>query len=381
MRKLLTLLALCTPAHVAMAQTTMNIYQSNGSVLQIPLSSIDSITYTVGNPGQLATLTTLPIGNIAATSATSGGNITANGGTAVTQRGVVWSTSPNPTTANSQTSDGSGTGSYTSNLTGLAPSTTYYVRAYATNSAGTAYGNQLSYTTTSGGGGGGILNPNLTYGSMTDQDGNTYATIQIGGQEWMAQNLATSIYRNGDIIPTGLSNSQWENTTSGAYGIYNDNPAYGFLYGNLYNWYAVNDPREVCPTGWHVPTDQDWTTLFVTLDPNTDQNAIWQNPSSLLTGGLMKSTVMYDLNGEGQGYWYPPNVSATNLSGFSALPAGYKKISGGHEESYLTTAYWWSSTAVNFTTAYNRAIYSSVGNAYRIVLDKKYGCSIRCVRD
>ena len=132
------------------AQTIMNIHQSNGTVLQIPLNTIDSITYTISNPGNLATLTTLPIGNVANTTATSGGNITANGGTTVTQRGVVWSTSPNPTTANNQSSDGSGTGNYTSNLTGLSSNTTYYVRAYAINSAGTAYGNQLSFTTTGG---------------------------------------------------------------------------------------------------------------------------------------------------------------------------------------------------------------------------------------
>ena len=129
------------------AQTTMNIYQSNGSVLQIPLNTIDSITYTIGNPGQLATLSTLPVGNITGNAATSGGNITNNGGTPVTQRGVVWSTSPSPTTANNQSSDGSGTGNYTSTLTGLTASTTYYVRAYATNSAGTAYGNQVQFTT------------------------------------------------------------------------------------------------------------------------------------------------------------------------------------------------------------------------------------------
>ena len=134
----------------AHSQTIMNIYQNNGTVLQIPLNSIDSITYTIGNPGQLATLSTLPIGNITGTAATSGGNITNNGGSPVTQRGVVWSTGPNPTTANNQSTDGSGTGNYTSNLTGLTANTTYYVRAYAINSAGTAYGNELSFTTTGG---------------------------------------------------------------------------------------------------------------------------------------------------------------------------------------------------------------------------------------
>jgi hypothetical protein len=129
------------------AQTSMNIYQSNGTVLQIPISSIDSITYTLSNPGNLATINTLPIGNTSSSSATSGGSISATGGSLVTQRGVCWSTAQNPTTANSSTNDGSGTGSFTSNLTGLTANTTYYVRAYAINSAGTAYGNELMFTT------------------------------------------------------------------------------------------------------------------------------------------------------------------------------------------------------------------------------------------
>jgi hypothetical protein len=129
------------------AQTTMNIYQSNGTVLQIPISSIDSITYTINNPGNLATLTTLPIGNITSEASTSGGSISSTGGSLVTQRGICWSTSQNPTTANSSTNDGNGAGSFTSSLTGLSSNTTYYVRAYAINSAGTAYGNELMFTT------------------------------------------------------------------------------------------------------------------------------------------------------------------------------------------------------------------------------------------
>lgn len=132
------------------AQTIMNIHQSNGTVLQIPINTIDSITYTITNPGNLATLTTTAASSITDISAVSGGNITNDGGTLITQRGICYSTNPSPTTANTLIISGSGTGSFTSNLTGLSASTTYYVRAYATNSAGTAYGNELSFTTTGG---------------------------------------------------------------------------------------------------------------------------------------------------------------------------------------------------------------------------------------
>ena len=131
------------------AQTTMNIYQSNGTVLQIPISSIDSITYTINNPGNLATIATLPIGNTTSTSASSGGSISATGGSLVTQRGVCWSTAQNPTTANSKTTESGTIGSFTSNITGLTPSTLHYVRAYATNASGTSYGAQVSFTTAS----------------------------------------------------------------------------------------------------------------------------------------------------------------------------------------------------------------------------------------
>jgi hypothetical protein len=130
------------------AQTIMNIHLNDGDVIQIPLNTIDSITYTVIATGDLATVSTAPIDNITSTSAASGGNVSDDGGSPVTQRGVCWSTSPNPTTANSLTNDGSGTGNFNSNLTGLTDFTTYYLRAYAINSAGTAYGEEFSFIAT-----------------------------------------------------------------------------------------------------------------------------------------------------------------------------------------------------------------------------------------
>jgi hypothetical protein len=155
----------------------------------------------------LPTLTTIAIENVTNNSATSGGSITADGGSPVTQRGICWATTQNPTTANNTAVSGSGTGSFTANLTGLTANTTYYVRAYAINTAGTAYGNQLSFTTTSGGTGGSQFNPNLTYGSVSDIDGNTYKTIQIGSQVWMAENLRTTKYRDGSNIPVVTDNT------------------------------------------------------------------------------------------------------------------------------------------------------------------------------
>jgi uncharacterized protein (TIGR02145 family) len=338
------------------AQTIMNIHQSNGTVLQIPTNTIDSITYTINNPANLATINTLPIGNITSNTASSGGNITNNGGTNVTQRGVVWSTNTNPTTANSSTSNGSGTGSFTSNLIGLTASTTYYVRAYAINSAGTSYGNQVSFTTNAGGGGI-VTNP----GAGVTFDGYTYASIVLGnGQEWMAENLRTTTYRNGDPIPNVTDPNQWSALTIGAWAHCDNNSQYENPYGKLYNWYAVGDPRNVCPTGWHVPTDAEYTLLTDYLGGEP------------VAGGKMKST--------GTQYWQSPNTDATNESGFSGLPGGIR-LNGGIFDSIGNYGCWWSSTESNTSSAWLRYLDYTIGYVPRYNSDKKAGFSVRCLRD
>ena len=155
MKKLLILLLFIICGDVLNAQTTMNIHQSNGTVLQLPLNTIDSITYTINNQVSLAIISTLPVGNITSSSAVSGGNITNNGGSTVTERGICWNTMPTPTTANNKIASGSGVGNFIVNIDGLSENTMYYARAYAVNSAGTSYGNELSFTTSSSGGSGG----------------------------------------------------------------------------------------------------------------------------------------------------------------------------------------------------------------------------------
>jgi uncharacterized protein (TIGR02145 family) len=360
-------LALLLMGLSASAQTIMNIYQNNGTVLQIPLSSIDSITYTVNNPGNLATLTTLPMGNITATSAVSGGNITNGGGTPVTQRGVCWSTAPNPTTANNTTSDGSGLGSYTSTLTGLVAGATYYVRAYAINSAGTAYGNQVQFTA-AGGGGGIVSNPGagVTFG------GYTYATVVLGnGQEWMAENLRTTTYANGDPIPNVTDNTAWNQLTTGAWAHYDNNASYENPYGKLYNWYAVSDPRNVCPTNWHVPTDAEWNTLVGYLDPTYDPNAI--GSQSVTAGGKMKST--------GTQYWIAPNTGATNESGFSGLPGGSRASDSGAFGNLGFLGWWWSASESGAETAWTRDLGLNSAGLVRFNNPKRDGFSVRCLRD
>ena len=341
---------------VAQAQTIMNIHQSNLTVLSLPLNTIDSITYTITNPGSLAILTTLPIGNITDIAATTGGNITNDGGTLITQRGVVWSTTPSPTTANNSTTNGSGTGSFTSNLTSLTASTTYYVRAYATNSAGTAYGNEVSFTTTAGGGGI-VTNP----GAGVNFNGYTYTSIVLGnGQEWMAENLRTTTYANGDPIPNVTDDTQWLNLTTGAWVHYNNDSQYENPYGKLYNWYTVADTRNVCPTGWHVPSDAEWTVLTDYLGGES------------VAGGKMKST--------GTQYWQSPNTDATNESGFSGLPGGNRNY-GATFDTIGTRGFWWSSTEDGAYVAWYRYLDYGLGTAGRFNYSDGLGFSVRCLRD
>jgi uncharacterized protein (TIGR02145 family) len=341
-------------AFAVVSQTTMNIHQSNGTVLQIPLNTIDSITYTIPNPGNLAVISTLAINNITSTTASSGGDISNDGGTLVTQRGVVWSTSPNPTTAGSSTNDGSGVGAFSSTLSGLSGNTTYYIRAYATNSAGTSYGNELSFTTTSGGGI--VSNP----GAGVIFDGNNYTSVVLGnGQEWMAENLRSTIYANGDPIPNVQDQVQWNSLTTGAWVHSNNDIQFDNPYGKLYNRYAVNDSRNICPTGWHVPTDSDWDLFTNYLG------------GVAVAGGKMKLA--------GTLYWLSPNTDATNESGFSGLPGGARTPVGfgGNPGTGSVGLYWTSSIGSNPKDLN----YNDSWLSFTYPASDSWGASVRCLKD
>jgi uncharacterized protein (TIGR02145 family) len=306
---------------------------------------------------------------ITSNAAIIGGNVTHDGGTPVTARGVAYGTSATPTTSGTITTDGTGMGVFTSTLTGLNPSTTYYVRAYATNSVGTAYGNEVSFITTA--------IPSFTCGTSTvsDVDGNNYNTVQIGNQCWTQSNLKVSKYRNGDHIPTGLSDSAWVNNTSGAYVIYNNDSLNDTLYGKLYNHYAVMDTRGLCPTGWHVPTDGEWNVMAKYLDLNADTvcNSCWQ---SAIAGGALKSTAIQPTPGG----WTPPNSGATNSSNFTALPGGIQFFDSRFV-NLGTNGNWWSMSFSGSYFALYRELQFDFGAIYRGVHYRTNGFSVRCLRD
>ncbi|MFM8838128.1 MAG: FISUMP domain-containing protein, partial [Bacteroidota bacterium] len=196
-------------------------------------------------------------------------------GSGVFERGICWGTSPNPTVSGNKMVVGSGGYGFTQVISGsMVVNQLHYARAYARTSSGIFYSNEKTFTPAPG-------QPCPGVSTVTDIDGNVYQGIQIGTQCWTQSNLKVSKYRNGDNIPTGLSNSAWDTTTSGAYAIYNNDPVNDGLYGKLYNHYAVTDSRGLCPTGWHVPSDAEWTTLENHLGGIS------------VAGGALKSTSMH----------------------------------------------------------------------------------------
>ena len=290
-----------------------------------------------------------------------GFEITDIGGAPITAKGVCWSTSHNPTTDNNKVEAG-GESLVVSHchIGGLEKSTTYYVRAYATNSVGTAYGNEVSFTTPES-----LppiaFNPNLEYGSVTDIDGNTYKTIQIGTQTWITENLKTTKYNDGSPILFGTGGpagyTDWFDSGDGNYGYYNgaycwyDNDAntYKNAFGAIYNWHAVGTGK-LCPVGWHVPTISDWTTLIVTL------------------GGVVEA-----FNETTENAMIYCSDNSINESGFTPVLAG--ELYGW---GFLPSSFWWSATPRS--TELREAAYLMSFSIYSYE-PKSYGYSVRCLKD
>ena len=257
----------------------------------------------------ISTLTTIDASNILITTATSGGNITDDGGSLITARGVCWSKVVNPTINDSKSNDSSGTGNFSSALTSLESNTKYYVRAYSTNKLGTYYGNQIEF----------ITDGNIgDISSFSDIDGNNYgAIVMCDNKVWATENLNVSHYRNGDEIPQVTDKTEWRNLKTGAWCYYDNDPSKG----KLYNWYAVNDTRGLAPEGWSVPTKSELIQLINCLGGEYE------------AAKKMMSKDRWEYN---IGY-------ATNESGFNALPEGTRTWSGSFN-SYNVSGQWWTST-------------------------------------
>ncbi len=318
--------------------------------------------------------------NITDSTATCGVNVLSDGGATVTERGVCWSTSPNPTTSDNHTTDGSGIGSFTSNITGLLSGTIYYMRAYATNSVGTSYGDEITFTTHYSHTPASHSCPGMA--TVTDYDGNTYNTVLIGNQCWMKENLRTTHYANGASIPLGSSTS-----VTTAYCYYpNSDSSNVFMYGYLYNWPAVmhgtnssssipSCVQGICPNGWHVPSDAEWTQL---TDYVSSQSQYVCGESSSSIAKALASHAKWNISSNTCAVG---NVlSDNNATGFSALPAG-NYYSTGNDSPFNTYALFWSTTGTGHNGAYCRHL-SYYGNSMsRQANGYEHRCSVRCIWD
>ena len=215
-----------------------------------------------------------------------------------------------------------------------------------------------------------VHNADISYGTMTDQDGNLYKTVIIGTQEWMAENLRTTHYRNGDPIQNIPVNTDWDGTNvsaTGAWCYYNNDVAFDCPYGKLYNYYATVDSDGLCPFGWHIPTDSEWDTLINFLDTNANGGS-----STNTAGGFLKSAGTY--------YWSGTNTGGNNSVGFAALPGGYRNYLGIFSSTGIL-GYYWSRTGIGSTTAYSRVFGNSTSSVTRNAPNRREGQSVRCVRD
>jgi uncharacterized protein (TIGR02145 family) len=212
-------------------------------------------------------------------------------------------------------------------------------------------------------------NPEIPYGSMTDQAGNIYKTIEIGSQTWMAENLKTTKYNDNKDIPNVTGNSAWSNLTTPAYSWYdNDEAKNKPLYGALYNWFTVNTGK-LCPTGWHVPTDTEFKTLETYLGMSVAQ------ADGISWRGTDQGTQLKNSSG------WKAGENGTNISGFSALPGGYRFQQDGAFNNKGELSYWWSSNESGPTKGYYRRLDGSNAGVYRESAIKTAGKYIRCVKD
>jgi uncharacterized protein (TIGR02145 family) len=203
------------------------------------------------------------------------------------------------------------------------------------------------------------LEGNITYDSITDIDGNTYKTVTIGTQTWMAENLKVTKYNDGIAIPNVTDNTEWKELTTGALCDYGNTPSNSETYGKLYNWHAVNTGK-LCPTGWHVPSDAEWTELTDYLGGRS------------VAGGKLKET--------GTTHLASPNTGATNETGFTALPGGFRGYDGAFY--YIGYhGYWWSATENGSNNAWYRLMGFNFSTVARHNYYKELGVSVRCVRD
>jgi uncharacterized protein (TIGR02145 family) len=301
------------------------------------------ITYNF-TTNELPIVVTDSVSNVTTGSGNISGTVQSSSSSPIIARGICWSFNPQPTLNDNIITSGTGNGSFNKNIVGLLNSTTCYARAYATNGMGTSYGSVVSFTTSTF---------SATIGQGVIFDGYNYQTVVYGnGQEWFAENLRTTMYANGDPIPNIIDDNVWYYSTNGAWSHYSHNSQYDNPYGKIYNGFAVLDSRNVCPSGWHLPTVSDFTNLI-----------------NYLGGPIVSSDKMRVV---GTQYWAGPNTNASNESLFSAYPGGFRLgyIYPSPFDNLGTSAWFWT------TGSYS--VFELGGFNWE---NNNGGCSVRCIKN
>jgi len=324
---------------------------------------------------KIPVVTTEAVTDITNTSAVCKGNVISCGGSYWVNRGIIWSNiiqEPTNKDEGRWSDAGSHTGIFLTMLDYLTPGTTYYMRTYASNDAGVGYGSIIKFSTSGSALGEINFNKDLQYGTISDINGNSYKTIIIGPQTWMAENLRATRYNDGTDIPKVTDLAKWVNLTTPGYCWYlNEESGYKNIYGGLYNWHAVNTGK-LCPAGWHVPADEEWEALVSYLGGED------------VAGGKLKES--------GNSHWIPTNagITATNASGFTALPGGtHWGVKTDPLSYYSQLGYlgeYWSRSECNdpgfgFYGAYTRSVSFASESCDRGAYTRPQGLSVRCIRD
>jgi len=311
---------------------------------------------------EVPSLTTAEAISICQKTAMSGGTIISDNGSTIVSRGICWSKDHDPTLGDSIKISDSGLPSFTAMMRPLDVNETYYVRAWATNRAGTSYGNEITLKT-------------LEYGNLSDLDNNPYRTIIIGSQEWMADNLRTTKYSNGETIPNITTDDEWNQQIDGAFCWYENNESsYKNLYGALYNWYTVADIRGICPAGWHVPGDADWTVLTDYLTAN----GYGYGGSGEDIAKSLSATLGWTVNSfEGT---VGNDQPANNWSGFEAVPGGVRIKNGPFAVAGYTSSMW-SASEHSFTYGNAISLSGEFNSVFRGYTFKQDGGAVRCLKD
>jgi uncharacterized protein (TIGR02145 family) len=336
---ILVLLSMSSFTVFSQSLPVLRIYKTDTSITAIPLNEIDSLVHGTIVP---VNLTLLDVKSIKNTSALCEARIISRGEGTLGQFGFCWSTSSNPTIlSNNVNGTWKDSINFSNSIYGLTKNTKYYVRAFASNEMGISYSNQIEFST-------------------LNKEDSLLESVKIGTQIWTSRNLEVSTYRNGDPIRHASTEQEWQDAASkgeGAWSYYNHDPKNGEIYGKLYNWYCVKDSRGLAPSGYHIPSDLEWSLLSEYLGGEE------------IAGFKMKSTSGWSKGGNGD-----------NSSGFNGLPGGYCSDNGSFA-SITGNGYFWSSSE----NSANVAWYRDLTNYYTVVnrkfSSKNNGFSVRCLRD